>query len=190
MQVTCLCGSPRTKGNSSQIANHFLTQARKMGAEVQHFNLNKLNYKGCQGCDVCKTKLDRCVLDDDLKPVLEAVRQTDILVLSTPVYYADVSSQLKAFIDRTYSFVEADYMTNPNASRLEKGKKLVFIQTQEAGSEAYTELFSKYSLFFNFYGFDQCEYIQACNVGQSGNIQEKTEVFKSAEKIAKSFCRV
>ena len=188
MQVTCLFGSPRTKGNSTQIANHFLAEAQKLGSKVQRFTLNKLNYKGCQGCDVCKTKMDRCVLDDDLSMVLETVRKTDILVISTPVYYADVSSQLKAFIDRTYSFVDADYMTNPDASRLEKGKKLVFIQTQEAGPAAYSDLFSKYSLFFNFYGFDKCEYIQACNVGQSSNIQEKAEVFRTAEKIAKSFC--
>jgi multimeric flavodoxin WrbA len=78
----------------------------------------------------CKTKLDRCVLKDDLSEVLDAVRETDILVMATPVYYGEVSSQLKGFIDRTFSFLVPDYTTNPNPSRLQSNKKLVFIQTQ------------------------------------------------------------
>jgi multimeric flavodoxin WrbA len=188
MKVTCVFGSPRLNGNSARIAKQFLDVSQNLGAEVQTFTLNKLKFKGCQGCDACKTKQDHCVWDDDLKTVLEAVRETDILVIATPVYFSDVSSQLKAFIDRTYSFVEADYMTNPNASRLNRGKKLVFIQTQEAGEEIFCEIFSKYSLFFQFYGFEECKFIQACGIGQSGNIKEHQNVFEKAEKTAKLFC--
>jgi len=43
----------------------------------------------------CKTKLDNCALEDDLTEVLDAVRETDVLVLASPVYYGDLSSQLK-----------------------------------------------------------------------------------------------
>lgn len=188
MKVTCLFGSPRTNGNSAQIAKKFLDEAESLGANVERFALNKLKFKGCQGCDVCKTKQDHCVVDDDLTTVLERVKETDILVVATPVYFADVPSQLKAFIDRTYSFVDADYLTNPNASRLKKGKKLVFIQTQEAGEESYGEIFSKYSLFFQFYGFEECKFIQASSVGQSSNITERQEIFEKAEEIAKLLC--
>jgi multimeric flavodoxin WrbA len=188
MKVTCLFGSPRTNGNSAQIARRFLDEAEKHGAEVKQFVLNRLNFKGCQGCDVCKTKQDQCAVDDDLKPVLEAVRETDILVIATPVYYADVTSQLKAFIDRTYSFVDADYMTNPDASRLKKGKKLVFIQTQEAGEGSFSDVFKKYNLFFKFYGFEDSRFIHAYSIGQSGNMDERHEIFEQAVETAKHFC--
>jgi multimeric flavodoxin WrbA len=114
--------------------------------------------------------------------------ETGILSIATAVYYADVPSQLKAFIDRTYSFVEADYLTNPNASRLKKGSKMVFIQTQEAGKESYDDIFSKYSLFFQFYGFEECKYIRACGIGQTGNIKERKEVFEETEETAKLLC--
>lgn len=188
MKVTCLYGSPRTEGNSAKIANHFLAEAKSLGAEVTSFALNRLRYKGCQGCDVCKTKQNECALNDDLKAVLDAVKNTDVLVLATPVYYSDVTSQMKAFIDRTYSFVDPDYTTNPNASRLEKSKKLVFIQTQEAAEGSFKEIFEKYNLYFQFYGFTESRYIQACGVGQTGGIEERGDIFEQAQKAATDFC--
>jgi multimeric flavodoxin WrbA len=188
MKVTCLYGSPRSNGNSAQIAKKFIQEAENLGAEVTQFTLNTLNFKGCQGCYVCKTKQDHCTLNDDLKPVLESVKETDILVIATPVYYSDITSQLKAFIDRTYSFVEADYMTNPNASRLDKGKKLVFIQTQEAGKESFGDIFTKYSLYFQFYGFEECKFIQVGSVGQLTDMTGQKEVFKEVEETAKLLC--
>ena len=188
MKVTCLFGSPRPKGNSAHIAKKFIAEAENLGAEVEQFRLNTLDLKGCQGCDACKTRQDHCVVDDDLKQVLASVKETDILVIATPVYYSDIPSQLKAFVDRTYSFVEADYMTNPNASRLEKGKKLVFIQTQEADPEAFKDIFARYSLYFQFYGFEECKLILAGGVGQKSDSTEQKEAFKEAEETARLLC--
>jgi multimeric flavodoxin WrbA len=130
MKVLCLLGSPREKGNSAAVANRFCAAAERLGAEVQAFALNKLEYRGCQDCMACKTKLDNCALEDDLSEVLDAVYETDVLVLASPVYYGDLSSQLKGFIDRSYSYLASDYLTNPKSTRLPGGKKLVFILIQ------------------------------------------------------------
>lgn len=105
MKVVCLLGSPKPKGNSAFLAERFCSAAEARGAGVETFSLNQLNYRGCQACMACKTKHDRCVLKDDLEPVLDAVRQTDALVLATPVYYGEVTSQMKGFIDRTFSLL-------------------------------------------------------------------------------------
>ena len=72
-----------------------------------------MNFKGCQGCGACKAEKEKCVVQDDLTQVLEAVRETDVLVLASPVYFADVTAQMKAFVDRTYSFLKPDFETNP-----------------------------------------------------------------------------
>ncbi|HDL65029.1 MAG TPA: flavodoxin family protein, partial [Proteobacteria bacterium] len=130
MLIISLIGSPRQRGNSAVLATRLGEIARRRGARTETFFLNQLSYRGCQACLVCKTGSDRCVLEDDLTEVLEAVRQSDVLVLTTPVYFGDVASQMKAFIDRTFSFLVPDYMTNPDKSRLQPGKKLVFIQSQ------------------------------------------------------------
>ena len=189
MKVTCLLGSPRPEGNSAAIANRFCETAKARGAEVVVYPLNKLDYRGCQGCMACKKKLDRCVLEDDLAEVLDAVRETDVLVLATPVYYMEVSSQLKAFIDRTYSFVGPDYMTNPEASRLSKGKVLVFIQTQEAESEQMcADIYPRYDFFFKWYGFEGSHLLRACGAGQEKLLAKDAGILTSAEEKAREVC--
>ncbi len=104
MKITCLLGSPREQGNSSILANHFCKTAQEYGAVVRTFSLNKLQYRGCQACMACKNKLDRCILEDGLTEVLETVRESDIVVMASPIYYGEVSSQLKR-VHRPYIFL-------------------------------------------------------------------------------------
>jgi multimeric flavodoxin WrbA len=190
MNVVCLLGSPRENGNSATIAKRFCTTAEGLGAEVRTFALNKLNYRGCQGCMACKTKLDRCILEDDLAEVLDAIREADIVLLASPVYYGDLSSQLKGFIDRTYSYFVPDFYTNPKPCRLTPGKKLVFILTQGLPDESrFADIFPRYKRFFmEGYGFSESYLIRACGVRHSSEIEAREEVLRLAEETAGILC--
>lgn len=84
MKIVCLLGSPRSKGNSSVIAKRFCDTAERFGTEIQSFALNKLTYRGCQGCMSCKTTSEKCLLKDDLAEVLDAIREADVLVSVHP----------------------------------------------------------------------------------------------------------
>jgi multimeric flavodoxin WrbA len=177
-------GSPRPKGNSTTLAKHFCDQAKTLGAKVQTFSLNKLTYRGCQACMVCKTRLETCVLKDDLEKVLEAIHQCDILVLATPIYYGDISSQMKAFIDRTFSFLVPDYITNPNPCRLSPGKKLVFIITQGQPDETqFDDVFPRYNYFLQWYGFETY-LIRICGVSEAGDVLAHREAMNLAVEAA------
>ncbi|MEW6219923.1 MAG: flavodoxin family protein [Thermodesulfobacteriota bacterium] len=170
-KVVCLLGSPRPHGNSATLARHFLAEAERLGAAVTAFPLNTLSYRGCQGCYACKTRLDHCILQDDLAPVLAAVAACDILVLASPTYYGEVSSQLKAFIDRTFSFLVPDYVTNPRRSRLAPGKAAVFVLCQAHPDEtAFADIFPRYSFFFRWYGFTESHLIRCCGVRDAGEV--------------------
>lgn len=185
-KITCLLGSPRPKGNSTTIAKRFCETAEKLGAQVTTFALNKLTYKGCQACMTCKTKLDKCVLKDDLTQVLDSIREADILVMATPTYYADVSGQMKCFIDRTFSYLVPDYMTNSNPSRLSAGKKLVFIQTQGQPEESmYADVFPRYDFFFQWYGFKDNYVIRGCGLMNAGEAEAREDIMKAAEETAR-----
>ena len=186
MKIVCLLGSPRPKGNSAAIAGRFMETAESHGAEVHVFALNQLKYRGCQACMTCKTKLDRCVLKDDLAEVLDAIRETDVLVLATPIYFREVTSQVKAFIDRTYSYLVPDFFTNPNPSRLSPGKKLVFIQAQTQPDEKlYADVYARYEPVFKRFGFDDTYLILAAGVRQPGDVETRDDVMKQAEEIAR-----
>ena len=185
MNIVCLLGSPRPKGNSAIIAKRFCDTAETKGATIQTFALNKLSYRGCQACMTCKTKLDRCVLKDDLTQVLDAIHGADILVMATPVYYGEVSSQLKAFIDRTFSYLKPDYTTNPEPCRLSGARKLVFIQTQaQPGEKDFADIFPRYDYFFKWYGFRDNHLIRACGVMGPGDVQSRADIMELAEKTA------
>lgn len=186
MKITCLLGSPRPHSNSAALAARFLETAAKLGAETLNYTLSRLTYRGCQACYTCKTKLDRCVLKDDLTEVLESVQRADTLVISTPVYYADVTGQLKCFIDRTYSFLKPDYITNPSPSRLAPGKKLVFITTQgQPDPERFAKVPTRYGSIFKWYGFEESHLIRACGVGPKTTAAELEPYLREAEELAK-----
>lgn len=185
MKITCVLGSPRSNGNSAVLAKRFCDTAEKLGAEVHTFALNTFHYQGCQACMACKTKADKCVLQDDLTAVLERVREGDILVMATPVYIWDVASTLRGFIERTYSYFVPDFHTNPNPSRLSPGKKLVFIQTQgQPDEKLFADLFSRIEPIFKRYGFTESYLIRGCGLRKLGEVEGRDEVMKLAEETA------
>lgn len=155
MKVINILGSPRKRGTSARIARAFTDAMEKNGAEVEHFYLNGMTYKGCQGCETCHTKQNSCVLKDDLTAVLDAMRTADVAVFSSPVYYGDTSGQFKSFFDRTWSHVAVDFASeNPYSSRLPQGKTAVFILTQGDVEARHEDVVERYRFSLSQYGYD------------------------------------
>jgi multimeric flavodoxin WrbA len=182
MKITHIAGSPRKNGNSMRMAKRFLTHAEEKGSEIKTYSLNQMDFKGCQGCYLCKTKFEKCALEDDLTEVLDRLFDTDLLILSTPVYFFDVSGQMKCFIDRLFSLAKPDYQTNPDPVWLPKGKKLVFIQTQGAEEDSHKDVYEKYINFLKFSGFEDPIVIRACNNMEPGKIEDNPTIMGDVDK--------
>ena len=186
MKIVTLLGSPRKNSITTTLANRLVATAEGLGAETKTFELNLLSYRGCQGCYACKTGLDRCVLDDDLANVLNAAADADVLVLATPVYYGDVTGQLKCFIDRTFSWLKPDYVGNPLPSRLTPGKTLVFVMSQGNPDEnLFADIFPRYGKFFAWLGFTETRLVRACGVGPATVDAAPEAVLRQAEETAR-----
>ena len=180
MKIVALLGSPRPNGNSAVIARKFLETAEQSGADVEVYEVNNMAYKGCQGCGSCKTKTDYCVIEDELTPVYESIKTADVLVMASPVYFGDLSGQLKCFFDRTYSFANPDF-----TSRLAPGKKSVFILTQGAPVEnMFDDIHPRYEQWLKMFGFGPNYLIRALGVQGAGEVKDRPEVLKQAEEIA------
>lgn len=186
-RLVCLLGSPRKNGNSADMAQALCRAAEEEGAQVQTFALNELKYRGCQGCMACKGKAEACVLKDGLTPVLEAVRQCDALVLATPVYFGEVTAQLKGFIDRCYSYLTPDYAYNKEKrTRLVPGKTLCFVIAQgHPREDLFTDIFPRYAYFFNWLGFGHSRLLRACKVYHLGDAQKRAEVLAEASALGR-----
>jgi multimeric flavodoxin WrbA len=186
MKIVSLLGSPRTNGNSAAIANHFTETASKLGAEIKTYELNKLAYRGCQGCYACKKKLDHCALKDDLTEVLEAIHDGDVLLLASPIYFGEISSQMKAFMDRTFSFLKPNFMALAEPSRL-KPKKLVFVISQGNPDESrFADVFPRYEFFMKWMGFSETKLIRVCGIGPATVDGVPEKVLLQAEEVATS----
>jgi len=104
MKILAFNGSPRLKGNTATMLDNAISGARDNGAEVELFNLYKMQYSGCVSCFTCK-RLDKqrpivCVVKDDLQPVLEKVRDIDAILIATPVYFGSETAATRALIER------------------------------------------------------------------------------------------
>ena len=183
MKVVEIIGSPRTNGPSTRISKSFTDLASEKGAEVKSYSLNKMTFKGCQSCLACKGKIEVCTVQDSLTEVLDEMREADVAVLSSPVYFWDVAGQYKLFVDRTFSFAKPDFYTNPKPGRLAPGKTAILILTQGAGKEMHQDVPEKYSKFLGMIGYDKIEVIRA--VGQGMSTDSNAEEFITrARKLA------
>lgn len=181
MKIVAVLGSPRPQGNSAGLARALLAAAREQGAEVQEFTLNKLDFRGCQGCLTCKTKSDTCVLEDDLAAVLQAVKEADVLVLASPVYFGDLSGQLKCFFDRTYSLINPDF-----SSRLPAGKKAVLVLVQGMPEQAqFADIFPRYERWLKIYGFDPIYLLRGVGVRDLGDIERQSALLEQAVALGR-----
>lgn len=95
-------GSPRIKGNSDIILNHIISGVARENLAADALNLTKLKFQGCIGCEKCRKDKICTGLNDDMSPVYNKVISSQGLVLVSPTHNYNVTSWMKAFIDRLY----------------------------------------------------------------------------------------
>ena len=104
-KIMIIDGGPRKNMNTAQMLQKLAEGARSVGddIEVKTVRLYDLDYKGCMSCMACKIK-DRasnvCRFKDALTPILDEIAQADGLVLGSPIYFGDVTGQMRTFLER------------------------------------------------------------------------------------------
>ncbi len=100
-KVLILSGSARKGGNSDTLCDQFMKGAIESGNQVMKINVTDKNVAPCTGCYYCEKSKGKCVFNDDMADILQAIIDADVLVLASPVYFYSINAQLKAVIDRT-----------------------------------------------------------------------------------------
>jgi multimeric flavodoxin WrbA len=99
VHVVGVYGSPRKGGNRDLILDSALRGAQEQGARITRIYVRDLEISGCRECNGCK-KTGRCVVQDDMQDIYPLLDDADAMVLSSPIFFYGLSSQLKAMIDR------------------------------------------------------------------------------------------
>ena len=105
--IVILNGSPRKNGNTSMLVKAFTEGAESAGNTVTEFFLGEMNIHGCKGCFGGNSSLEcPCVQKDDMSQIYPAVKECDVVVLASPLYYWNMSSQIRTAVDRLFALEE------------------------------------------------------------------------------------
>lgn len=102
MKVIGINGSPRPAGNTAILIKAVFRELEKSGIETELIHLGGKPVRGCRACYACfKNKNRKCVMNDDIvNECIEKMAAADGVILGSPTYFADVTAEMKALIDR------------------------------------------------------------------------------------------
>lgn len=177
-KIVIISSTLRKKGNSLLMAKAFEQGATESGHDVHFVDMAQLNLKFCLGCLACQSNANHsCVIKDDMNGLYDSIQQADILVFATPVYYYEISGQLKTFLDRL----------NPLFARNNKFSKVYVLASCADGSQsAFDGIKNAIQCWLSC--FDNVELagiVGATGVTSAGEI-EQTEFLQQCYQLAKS----
>jgi len=183
-----ISGSPRRGGNSETLLEAALDGTRAAGAETELVRLNELSFVGCQACDAC-FEAGRCPQPDGLAPVLDRLREADVWLLASPIYFDSISAQLKLCFDRCRCFIR-------DPGKAERRRSGALIVTYEASRTAFYEDVARHFVgyFDGWFGTFGCVDVMAeAGLGPAGAAAARPELLARAralgERLVRSLCQ-
>jgi multimeric flavodoxin WrbA len=101
MKVVAFNGSPRKEGNTSIAISTVFRELEKEGIQTEFVQLGGSDIRGCRACYKCfENKNSRCIQQDDLNSFVEKMIESEGIIIGSPTYFSNVSTEVKALIDR------------------------------------------------------------------------------------------
>ena len=121
MKVVGFNGSPRKDGNTELLLQTVCSKLKENGAETEIIQIGNSLIHGCTGCRKCyETQNEQCIITtDEINSWVQKVIQADVLLLGSPVYFADITPEMKAFIDRVGYILRSN--GNPQKHKIAAG---------------------------------------------------------------------
>lgn len=176
-KVLIISTSLRNNANSEILAHAAERGACDAGHEVEFLSLKDKEIKFCKGCLACQ-KLGRCVIDDDANSITEKIKNSDVIIWATPVYYYEMSGQMKTLIDRANSLYSADY----------KFREVYLITTAAENSEGIAQrVINGVNGWIDcFSGVSLCGYLEAGGLENANEAAQKQELMDKAYTMGKN----
>jgi multimeric flavodoxin WrbA len=101
-KVLAINGSPRKDGNTAILIQHILKELEQEGIGTETLQIGGKNVHGCTACMKCfENRNGKCAIENDMvNSTMEKMREADGIILGSPVYFLDVTPEMKALIDR------------------------------------------------------------------------------------------
>jgi len=184
MKIAAVYGSPDKKGNSASITDAILRGAINNGHSIDRIYLHDIKMGNCLGCkNAGKIHQERyCIHNDEMTTeIIPKLIQTDLIIISSPVYMGHITGITKTFLDRWYTFCEEDFNI-----RFLPGKKFITVVTSGASGEVFKNVTEYLDYWLsNFFKLEKVDQIHAGDLMGSGAIAEKKELLNRAYALGK-----
>jgi multimeric flavodoxin WrbA len=150
MLILGLQGSPRKGGNTDTFLASFLEKASQAGAGVKTIQVARAGIVPCKGCGYCETH-GTCVIGDDpmSTEIFGLLRQADLVVAATPVFFYGISAQLKVLIDRCQTLWSRKYVYKLKDPLAATRKGLLFSVAASQGRQLFDGIHLTTKYFFD-----------------------------------------
>lgn len=130
MKIIAFNGSPRLDGNTALLIKQVLTGLEKHGLDTELINISGQINRGCTACMSCRKNQDsQCIMKDDrLNEYLSKMVAADGIIIGSPTYFANVTAEIKALIDR------AGYVIRSNDNPLRRKVGAAVVAVRRAGA--------------------------------------------------------
>ena len=171
-KVLVISTSIRGNSNSEKLAEAFADGAKAAGNEVELVSLKDKTIAFCKGCLACQ-QTGHCVIKDDANAITDKMLETDVVVWATPIYYYEMSGQMKTMIDRANSLFPKDYKFRD-----------VYLLTAAAEDDPDVDEGAVHGLKGWIACFEKARFagkVCACGVGAPGEIKENAKLAEAYE---------
>ena len=175
LNIVILNVSPRRNGNTSALVKAFTQGAESAGNTVTEFFLDSMEIHGCRGCFGGHSSQEcPCVQKDDMSQIYPAVKESDVVVLATPLYYWNMSGQIRTAIDRLFALEEGD-------GNLLRGHERASALLMAAEGNGFDDVLLYYNHLVEHLRWKNLGHVLAGGNGDIGDIEGKPEIQKACD---------
>lgn len=174
-----ICGSPRRGGNTSVLLTEVLGEFQRRGWRTRLVMLSELTVLPCRGCEACSSS--PCPQPDDMHGLLALMHEADVIAVGSPVYWGDVTGQLKTFIDRSLPVCDSRV-----GYKVFAGKRgiAVAVRTGSRPQECLATI-ETIEHYFGHLGISPVGSLHAEGVAQAGAVSAWVEKLEAARELAR-----
>ena len=188
MKVLGIYGSPRKAGNSDLLLNETLRGAESVKADVSRVYARDLALSGCRECGSCSTK-GVCAIDDEMQDIYPRIEEADSIIVSTPIFFYNVPSQLKMLIDRCQALWSKRILrkrTPEERRRYDSGRGYIIAVGATKGEKLFegVELTAKY--FFDALDMSYEGGLFVRGIDEKGAIADRPELLQQAYELGRN----
>ncbi|MBP3923618.1 flavodoxin family protein [bacterium] len=176
-KVLIISTSLRNNANSEILAHETERGAKDAGHDVEFVTLKDKTINFCKGCLACQ-KIGHCVINDDANAITEKMKEADVIVWATPVYYYEMAGQMKTMIDRANSLFATGHQF----------KEIYLIATAADGSQgvAQTVINGLNGWIACFSGVKLCGYVEGAGLEGANEAKDNKNLMEEAYNMGKN----